>query len=75
MPSGDKSAYTDKQKRQAEHIQEEWGRRGVPENEAGRRVGARRPPVRPLPPVPCQNQGNSTTRQYASSMLIASRNV
>jgi hypothetical protein len=31
MPTGDKSAYTDKQKRQAEHIEEGYEKRGVPE--------------------------------------------
>ena len=30
MPRGDKSAYTDKQKRQAEHIEEGYEDRGVP---------------------------------------------
>jgi hypothetical protein len=30
MPRGDKSAYTDKQKRQAEHIEEGYEHRGVP---------------------------------------------
>ncbi len=34
MARGDKSAYTDKQKRQAEHIEEGYEKRGVPENEA-----------------------------------------
>ena len=33
MPRGDKSSYTDKQKRQAEHIEESHERRGVPEAE------------------------------------------
>jgi plasmid stabilization system protein ParE len=40
MPRGDKSAYTDKQKRQAEHIEEGYERRGVPEGEAARRAWA-----------------------------------
>lgn len=34
MPQGDKSAYTDKQKRQAEHIEQGYERSGVPEKEA-----------------------------------------
>ena len=38
MPQGDKSAYTDKQKRMAEHIEEGYEDRGVPENEAERRA-------------------------------------
>ena len=29
MPQGDKSSYTDKQKRQAEHIEESYEKRGV----------------------------------------------
>jgi len=40
MPRGDKSAYTDKQKRQAEHIAEGYESRGVPEKEAERRAWA-----------------------------------
>jgi plasmid stabilization system protein ParE len=40
MPRGDKSAYTDKQKRQAEHIEESYEERGVPEKEAERRAWA-----------------------------------
>ena len=34
MPRGDKSAYTDKQKRKAAHIEEGYKERGVPEEEA-----------------------------------------
>ncbi|MFA6205148.1 MAG: plasmid stabilization protein [Methylocystis sp.] len=40
MPQGDKSAYTDKQKRKAEHIEEGYEKRGVPETEAERRAWA-----------------------------------
>jgi plasmid stabilization system protein ParE len=40
MPRGDKSKYTDKQKRQAEHIEEGYEHRGVPEKEAERRAWA-----------------------------------
>ncbi len=40
MPQGDKSAYTDKQKRQAEHIEESYEKRGLPENEAEQRAWA-----------------------------------
>ncbi|KXV00730.1 MAG: hypothetical protein ABF932_09270 [Gluconobacter potus] len=40
MPRGDKSAYTDKQKRQAEHIEESYEKRGVSEKEAERRAWA-----------------------------------
>ena len=40
MPRGDKSAYTGKQKRQAEHIEEGYEERGVPEKEAERRAWA-----------------------------------
>ncbi len=40
MPRGDKSAYTEKQKRQAEHIEEGYESRGVPEEEAERRAWA-----------------------------------
>jgi plasmid stabilization system protein ParE len=40
MPRGDKSKYTDKQKRQAEHIEEGYEERGVSEPEAERRAWA-----------------------------------
>jgi|ERR1700733_15142123 plasmid stabilization system protein ParE len=40
MPRGDKSAYTDKQKRQAEHIEEGYEHRGVADDEAERRAWA-----------------------------------
>ncbi|HEY8697605.1 MAG TPA: hypothetical protein VIM02_08305 [Rhizomicrobium sp.] len=40
MPRGDKSAYTDKQKRMAEHIEEGYENRGVSEGEAERRAWA-----------------------------------
>jgi hypothetical protein len=40
MPKGDKSSYTSKQKRQAEHIEEGYGKRGTPEKEAERRAWA-----------------------------------
>jgi plasmid stabilization system protein ParE len=40
MPQGDKSAYTDKQKRKAEHIAEGYEDRGVPEKEAEGRAWA-----------------------------------
>ena len=34
MPQGDKSKYTDKQKRQAEHIEEGYEKTGVSEEKA-----------------------------------------
>jgi plasmid stabilization system protein ParE len=40
MARGDKSKYTDKQKRQAEHIEEGYEERGVSEEEAERRAWA-----------------------------------
>jgi len=40
MPRGDKSAYTDKQKRKAEHIEEGYEGRGVSTKEAERRAWA-----------------------------------
>jgi len=40
MPRGDKSKYTEKQQRQAEHIEEGYEKRGVPEDEAERRAWA-----------------------------------
>jgi plasmid stabilization system protein ParE len=38
MPRGDKSSYTDKQKRQAEHIEEGYKKKGVSEGEAEERA-------------------------------------
>lgn len=40
MPSGDKSSYTDKQKRKAQHIAEGYEERGLPEDEAEARAWA-----------------------------------
>jgi len=40
MPRGDKSSYTDKQKRKAEHIEEGYEQRGVSKDEAERRAWA-----------------------------------
>jgi plasmid stabilization system protein ParE len=40
MPRGDKSSYTDKQKRKAEHIEEGYEKRGVKKEEAERRAWA-----------------------------------
>lgn len=40
MPQGDKSAYTDKQKRQARHIEEGYIEQGVSEDEAAARAWA-----------------------------------
>lgn len=40
MPQGDKSKYTDKQKRKAEHIEEGHEKKGVPPSEAEARAWA-----------------------------------
>ncbi|MGI8812939.1 MAG: hypothetical protein ACR2IH_10520 [Pyrinomonadaceae bacterium] len=40
MPRGDKDSYTDKQKRQAEHIEEGYEKSGVSEGEAEKRAWA-----------------------------------
>jgi plasmid stabilization system protein ParE len=40
MPRGDKTKYTDKQERKADHIAESYEHRGVPEKEAERRAWA-----------------------------------
>lgn len=40
MPRGDKAAYTDKQKRKAEHIEDGYEKRGVSHEEAERRAWA-----------------------------------
>ena len=40
MPRGDKSSYTKKQDRQAEHIEESYKKRGVSKDEAEKRAWA-----------------------------------
>ena len=40
MPRGDKSAYTDKQKRQAAHIEEGYKKRGLSRRTAAKRAWA-----------------------------------
>ncbi|MGE0801334.1 MAG: plasmid stabilization protein [Lautropia sp.] len=40
MPRGDKSAYSEKQKRKAEHIEDGYRRRGVPAGQAAARAWA-----------------------------------
>ncbi|HZK79996.1 MAG TPA: hypothetical protein VFC46_02995 [Humisphaera sp.] len=40
MPQGDKSSYSSKQKRQAEHIEEGYEKRGTSKKEAQRRAWA-----------------------------------
>ncbi len=40
MSKGSKQSYTDKQKRQAKHIEQSYEQRGVPEQEAKRRAWA-----------------------------------
>jgi hypothetical protein len=40
MARGSKAAYTDKQKRRAEHIEDGYERRGVPPKDAARRAWA-----------------------------------
>jgi plasmid stabilization system protein ParE len=40
MPRGDKSSYTDKQMRQAEHIEQGYEKRGIAAREAVRRAWA-----------------------------------
>jgi len=40
MPRGEKTKYTEKQDRQAEHIEEGYRKRGVPKDEAERRAWA-----------------------------------
>jgi plasmid stabilization system protein ParE len=40
MPRGDKSSYTSKQKRQAEHIEKGYEKKGVSKTEAERRAWA-----------------------------------
>ncbi|AYA38526.1 hypothetical protein D3Y59_16610 [Hymenobacter oligotrophus] len=40
MAQGDKSKYTDKQKRQAQHIEDSYEKQGLSEDEAERRAWA-----------------------------------
>ena len=41
MPQGSKDSYTDKQKRQAQHIEESYEKRGMPSEEAEARAWAK----------------------------------
>jgi len=41
MPGGEKSEFTDKQERKAEHIAAGYAKRGVPEPEAARAAAQR----------------------------------
>ena len=40
MPQGDKSSYSEKEKRQAEHIEDSYEQRGVSHEEAEKRAWA-----------------------------------
>ncbi len=40
MPRGDKSKYTDKQERKADHVEESYRKRGLPKKEAESRAWA-----------------------------------
>jgi hypothetical protein len=40
MPAGDKSSYTDKQRRQATHIEQSYEKKGLSEKTAGQRAWA-----------------------------------
>lgn len=40
MPQGDKSSYTDKQKRQAKHIEDSYEDKGLSQDEAEKRAWA-----------------------------------
>ena len=79
MPRGDKSKYSEKQKRQAEHIEEGYQSRGVDEPEAEKRAwatvnkmtgGGKRPGGsgrgKPLNKEPAQKGGRSGGRAAAS---------
>ena len=44
MPQGDKSKYTDKQKRKADHIADCYEARGIPEKEAEQRASNHQDP-------------------------------
>ena len=46
MPRGDKSKYTDKQERKADHIAKSYESRGVSDQEAERRAWATQWPLR-----------------------------
>jgi len=87
MPRGDKSAYTDKQKRQAEHIEEGYENRGVPKDEAEKRAWAtvnkttgggkksgsgRGQPVNKAPARQGGKKGSATTTARAAALRSAS---
>ena len=78
MPRGDKSSYTDKQKRQAEHIEEGYEHRGVghheherpargplkKENRGGQKSGSR--PGKGMDHTPYRKGGKAGGRASAS---------
>ena len=57
MPRGDKSKYTDKEMRQAEHIEEGYLERGASEEEAERRAWATVNKVHPQNHEPMRKGG------------------
>jgi len=69
MPRGDKSKYTDKQKRQAEHIERGYEQHGVPEGEAERRAWAT------VNKVHHGGEKPGTTRPCAEAAATATRNA
>jgi plasmid stabilization system protein ParE len=87
MPRGDKSKYTDKQERKADHIAESYEERGVAEKEAERRAwatvnkddrGGRAPggSGRDKPTThPAAHKGGSIGGEAAASRPAASRSA
>jgi hypothetical protein len=73
MPRGDKSSYTDKQKRQAEHIEEGYEQRGVPQREASAAPGqpSTRKPTAARRAAPAAAQRKTTRPRVRAAGLAA----
>ena len=71
MPQGDKSSYTGKQKRQAEHIEDSYRKRGVSKKEAEERawrtVNKQDGGAKKKRPAARRKSSTSTTRKPAGS--------
>ena len=86
MPRGDKSKYTEKQKRQAAHIQKGYKEHGVPEEEAEARAWATVNKItgggkkkggsgrgKPLNKDPARKGGKASTKKNVSTVTNAKK--
>ena len=71
MPRGDKSAYTDKQKRKAEHIEEGYEKSGLGRKEAARRAWATAGAQGPRITCRLVGEGLATARAPAARSAVS----